>query len=87
MGKSPNETRAMSVRPAECKAGTTPSDARVVALRMAVGAAPRRAGAADQGGYRSGRLLAGGALAGDQLPVHLDPVLSQGVAVAAQPGG
>jgi hypothetical protein len=37
MGKSPNATRATSVRRAACRAGTTPSDARVVALRIAVG--------------------------------------------------
>ena len=55
-GKSPNETRPMSVRPAACSAGTTPSDARVVALRIAVGGCepPGRAGTASAAAGWSG---------------------------------
>ena len=72
----------MSVRPAECRAGTTPRDARVVALRIAVG----RPGAAEQGRHRVGGGLAGRARGVDQVLVGFNLVPGQGIAVAAQAG-
>ena len=72
----------MSVRPAECRAGTTPREARVVALRIAVGGP----GAAEQCRHRVGGVLAGRAFAVDELLVGFNLVPGQGIAVAAQAG-
>ena len=80
MAKSPNPTRATSVRPSRCMVGTTPSEQRVAALKTAVGGS----------GSASSLLIAvdaadgGGAVGVDETLRDGEAVVCQRLAVAGE---